>query len=79
MLISVYGTLKVRVSDGNQEDIYDLREPSVGLYIPKMVWKEMYDFSEGNVLLVVSSELYDPTEYIREYEIYRREITDGKR
>lgn len=78
VLISVSGTLKVRVGDGEREKVYDLKNPSMGLYIPRMVWKEMYDFSENNVLLVISNKHYDSTEYIREYGEYRKEILDEK-
>lgn len=40
----------------------------MGLYLPAMVWKEMYDFSSDSVLLVLASECYDPEEYIRSYD-----------
>ena len=40
----------------------------MGLYLPAMVWKEMYDFSPDSVLLVLASECYDPDEYIRDYD-----------
>lgn len=78
VLISVSGALKVRVDDGEREKVYDLKSPSMGLYIPRMVWKGMYDFSENNVLLVISNKHYDSTEYIREYGEYRKEILDEK-
>lgn len=42
-----------------------------GLYLPKMVWKEMYDFSPDSVLLVLSSTHYDGKEYIRDYDRYQ--------
>lgn len=74
VLISVSGTLKVRVDDGKREKVYDLENPSMGLYIPRMVWKEMYDFSEDSVLLVTSSEPYDVNEYIRNYDDFLMEI-----
>lgn len=73
VLISVFGSLKVRVDDGKIKKIYDLTSPSMGLYIPRMIWKEMYDFSEDNVLLVISNQHYDNAEYIRDYEAYRQE------
>lgn len=70
VLISAFGSLKVRVYDGSEEKIYCLEDPTVGLYIPRMIWKEMYDFSKDNVLLVISSEHYDSEEYIRDYDEY---------
>lgn len=78
VLISVSGTLKVRVDDGERESVYNLKNPSMGLYIPQMIWKEMYDFSEHNVLLVISSEPYDANEYIRNYDDFLTEIKNKK-
>ncbi len=68
VLINVAGTSKVRVIDCQEnEAIFCLNRPHTGIYLPEMVWKEMYDFSEDSVLLVLASEHYDPSEYIRNY------------
>ncbi len=74
MLINVAGTSKVDVHDGESVTTYSLDEPHMGIYLPKMVWKDMYDFSPDSVLLVLASELFDPDEYIRDYDEYLREI-----
>lgn len=50
------------------EQVFCLDRPCMGLYLPAMVWKEMYDFSPDSVLLVLASECYDPDEYIRDYD-----------
>ena len=72
VLINVAGTSKVRVDDGRgNEKIFDLDHPHMGLYLPRMIWKDMYDFSEDSVLLCLASEHYDASEYIRDYEEYR--------
>lgn len=70
VLINVAGTSKVRITDGNEEFIVELNKPMMGVYIPKMIWKDMYDFSEDSVLLVLASTHYDGKEYIRNYEEY---------
>ncbi|MEG0681804.1 MAG: WxcM-like domain-containing protein, partial [Eubacterium sp.] len=54
------------------EKIYVLDKPHEGIYIPKMVWKDMYDFSEDSILLVLSSEPYNNAEYIRDYDAYKK-------
>lgn len=75
VLINVAGTSKVRVKDGEgNEAIFCLNRPHTGIYLPTMVWKEMYDFSEDSVLLVLASEHYKPEEYIRDYDVYVEEI-----
>ena len=75
VLINVAGKSKVRVKDGEgNEAIYCLNRPHTGVYLPTMVWKEMYDFSEDSVLLCLASEHYNPDEYIRNYDIFVEEI-----
>ena len=69
VLINVSGTSKVKVKDGKgNEAVYSLNRPHTGIYLPRLVWKDMYDFSEDSVLLVLASEHYDPEEYIRNYD-----------
>lgn len=69
VLINVSGQSKVKVRDGKgNEAIFALNRPHTGIYLPRMVWKDMYDFSEDSVLLCLASEHYDPEEYIRNYE-----------
>lgn len=77
VLINVSGTSKVKVDNGFETDIIELDKPRMGLYIPTMMWKDMYDFSADSVLLVLASEHYDGSEYIRDYEEFIREIQGG--
>ena len=74
VLINVGGTSKVRIDNGHSEAVIELNKPMMGLYIPTMVWKDMYDFSEDSILLVLASTHYDGNEYIRNYEDYKKEM-----
>lgn len=74
VMINVSGRSKVKVDNGYEQQIIELNRPRMGLYLSTMVWKDMYDFSEDSVLLVLASEHYDSTEYIRDYDDYIREI-----
>jgi len=68
-LINVSGTSKVKVIDRNgNSKIFNLDRPHIGVYLPAMIWKDMYDFSSDSVLLVLSNEYYDKSEYIRNYD-----------
>lgn len=76
VLINVAGTSKIRVKDGlGNEIIFCLNRPHTGIYLPSMVWKDMYDFSKDAVLLCISSEHYDEKEYIRDYNEFVREVS----
>ena len=74
VLINVAGKSKVRITDGEEEIIVELDRPMTGVYIPKMIWKDMYDFSKDSILLVLASTHYDGTEYIRDFEEYLKEV-----
>lgn len=70
VLINVAGESKVRITNGEEEFVVILDKPMMGVYIPKMIWKDMYDFSPNSVLLVLASTHYDGNEYIRDYKEY---------
>lgn len=74
VLINVAGQSKVKLTDGIEEYVVDLNKPMMGVYIPKMIWKDMYDFSKDSVLLVLASTHYDGEEYIRDYNEYLKEV-----
>lgn len=75
VMINVAGQSKVRVDDGRgNEAVFSINRPHTGLYLPKMIWKDMYDFSPDSVLLVLSNEAYDPDEYIRDYDAFVKEV-----
>ena len=79
VLINVAGKSKVKVKDGEgNEAIFCLNRPHTGIYLPRMVWKDMYDFSPDSVLLVLASEHYDAEEYIRNYEEFEQIILKGE-
>ena len=70
ILVNVAGTSKVMITDGTKKEIVNLDKPMKAVYIPKMMWKEMYDFSPDSVLLVLANTHYDGKEYIRDYDEY---------
>lgn len=73
--INVSGSCKIKVNDGITQDIITLDQPHKALYMDKMIWKEMYDFSEDAILIVISSEYYNGSEYIRDYAEFISEVT----
>ena len=74
VLINVAGKSKVRITDGKEEFIVELNRPMMGVHIPKMIWKDMYDFSSDSVLLVLANTHYNGDEYIRDYDEYLKEV-----
>ena len=78
LMVNVGGSNKVRVDNGEEEEIIELNRPGMGLYLAPMLWKDMYDFSPDSVLLVMASRHYDGGEYIRNYEDYLAELKKNK-
>ncbi|MGL6363256.1 sugar 3,4-ketoisomerase [Aeromonas veronii] len=70
VIISVSGSCIVTVNDGvDCEDII-LDCQTKGLYLDKMVWKQMHSFSKNSVLMVLCSEKYDQEEYVHNFDEY---------
>ena len=74
LLVNVGGSSKVRVDNGRESGGIVLDKPGMGLYLPPMLWKDMYDFSPDSILLVLASRHYDGKEYIRDYQEYLKEM-----
>ena len=68
ILICIHGTCKILLDNGTEKKIVPLEKPYEGLYVASSMWREMYDFSEDAVLMVLASEYYDETDYIRNYD-----------
>lgn len=77
LLLCVHGSLNVLVDDGvSRAEIY-LDRPTLGLYIPPMIWGVQYKYSSDAVLLVFASHKYDPGDYIRNYKQFL-ELASGR-
>ncbi len=64
----IQGQCQMLMDDGKQKEKVLLSQPDKGLIIPPMVWHEMHDFSEDCILLVLASDHYNESDYIRNYE-----------
>lgn len=71
VLVVISGSCNVKIDNGIEQSVVTLNRPNQALWLDKMVWKEMYDFSYNAILLVLSNEKYDENEYIRDYEDYQ--------
>ncbi len=69
--VCVHGSCRFRLDNGSETAEVQLTSPHEGIVIRPMIWRDMYDFSEDCVLLVLASEPYDESDYIRNYEEFR--------
>lgn len=72
--VCVNGSCKFLLDNGKEKQIIELTSPDTGLYIGKNIWREMYDFSPGCVLMVLANEYYFEDEYIRDYQEFLKKI-----
>lgn len=70
VLIAASGSFEVRIDDGISEKIISLNRPYYGLHIPPMIWANELNFSSGAVCLVLTSEIFNAADYIRDYETF---------
>lgn len=66
--ICITGSCRMILDDGQQRGEVLLNSPNKGLVIGDLVWREMHDFSKDCVLLVLASEHYDESDYIRNFD-----------
>lgn len=72
LIVALSGSFSVEVDDGGEVATYHLNRPDMGLYLPPMVWRSLKEFSTNAVAMLLSSELYDPADYINDYNQFRQ-------
>jgi dTDP-4-dehydrorhamnose 3,5-epimerase-like enzyme len=70
-IIAASGSFDVVVRDAYDRKEFFLNRSYYGLYVPKMVWREIENFSSGSVCLVLASDYYDESDYYRDFEEFR--------
>lgn len=78
VLICVHGKCKILMDDGHEKAVVELNDPSVGLHIKGLIWREMFDFSNDAVLMVLASDYYNEEDYIRNYEDFMKCVESGE-
>ena len=73
-MVCVKGSFDLHLDDGTNKMIIPLNSGSSGVYIPSMIWRDMKNFSEGCVCLVLASELYDEEDYYRHYNEFLKDV-----
>lgn len=73
LIVSVMGAFDVILDDGQRKKTVRLDRAYYGLYMPRMIWRELENFSSGGICLVLASMPYDENDYIRGHDIFLRE------
>ncbi|TDP01603.1 sugar 3,4-ketoisomerase [Flavobacterium sp. 245] len=67
VLIALSGSFEVKVNDGIDKKSFLLNKPNIGLHLPKGIWRELENFSSGAVCLVLASDVFEESDYIRDF------------
>jgi hypothetical protein len=70
-LIAASGSFEVLLDDGKTQRVVQLNRPYYGLHVPPMLWASEVNFSSGSICLVLTSHLYNATDYVRDYTEYK--------
>lgn len=68
ILVCIHGSCKILLDNGKEKKVVPLERPYEGVYVSNVMWREMYDFTQDAVLMVLASGMYDESDYIRDYE-----------
>lgn len=78
LVIAVRGSCRFLLDDGTEKISLLLDNPAQGLLLESMIWREMYDFSEDCVLMVLADSFYDEADYIRDYSVFKEMANKSK-
>ena len=76
VIIALSGSFDVILNDGKEKQKISLNRSYYGLYIPKMVWRHLENFSTNSLCLILASDLYNKKDYIRNYTKFKKQIND---
>lgn len=68
LIVALSGSFDIVLDDGKEKRTYYLNRSYYGLYIPKMYWREMNNFSTNSCALVLSSTMFNEADYLRDYQ-----------
>lgn len=68
------GACTISLDDGKETSVIRLDKSTEGLLVEACVWREMYDFTPDAVLMVLASDYYDESDYIRDYDEFKRYV-----
>lgn len=70
LIIAMSGSFDVILNDGNEKKRIHLNRSYIGLYVCPMIWRELDNFSSGSVCMVLASNIYEESDYYRDYDEY---------
>ncbi len=79
LIVAASGSFDVLLDDGVNRKVVNLNRPYYGLYMPRMIWRELLNFSSGGICLVLASDVYKESDYYRDYAAFVRDAREPRR
>ena len=78
LIVCVSGSCNFVLDNGIQRETFQLSSPTQGLIIESNIWREMNNFTENCVIMVLASEYYDESDYIRNYDDFKKAVNESR-
>jgi dTDP-4-dehydrorhamnose 3,5-epimerase-like enzyme len=75
--VALSGSFDVAIDDGNEKKIISLNRSYMGLYVPKMIWRHLENFSTNAVCMILASDIYKESDYLRDYRFFQNQISEN--
>lgn len=77
-IIALSGSFDVVLNDGSRKQTFSLNRSYYGLYVPNGIWRHLDNFSTNSLCLILASEFYDESDYIRDFNVFMNKTNGGK-
>lgn len=79
LIVAMSGSFDIHLDDGVNRKTVHMNRSYFGLYVPRMIWREIDNFSSGAVCMVLASERYDESDYYRDYDEFAQVVASAQR
>lgn len=76
-IVALSGSFDIVLHDGDQEHKFQMNRSYYGLFIPKLYWRRLENFSTNSLALIVSDSVFRVDDYIRDFEVFKEEVKNG--
>lgn len=77
-IVALSGSFDVVIDDGKTRQAFSLNRSYYGLYVPRMMWRQMQNFSTNSLALIVTNTEFNLDDYIYDYDLFLKEKSNEK-
>lgn len=77
-IVALSGSFDITIHDGIDEKVFSMNRSYYGLYIPKLMWRKIDNFSTNSLALIVSDSEFEEEDYVRDFELFKKMVNNEK-